>query len=140
MPILPTLLLVLVPTILIELVVLLLLQERRRRVLGASVIINILTNIPLNLFVLYVDGSIMTIVLGEILVIVVEALWYYLFVRVLSRAFIYSFLCNAISFLTGLLVQLLLVLSKVKEWQVTWVMKELQLLSLNSLKLIQATV
>ena len=103
------LLLTLVPTILIELVVLLLLRERRRLVLGSSVIINILTNIPLNLYVVYIDSSMMTIVIGELLVIVVEALWYYLFLRVLSRAFIYSFLCNAISFLTGLLVQLLIV-------------------------------
>ena len=55
------------------------------------------------------DNSLMTIVLGELLVVVVEALWYYLFLRVWSRAFIYSILCNAISFLTGLLVQLLIV-------------------------------
>ena len=103
------LLLALVPTILIELVVLLLLRERRRLVLGSSVIINILTNIPLNLYVVYIDSSMMTIVIGELLVVVVEALWYYLFLRVLSRAFIYSFLCNAISFLTGLLAQLLIV-------------------------------
>ena len=103
------LLLTLVPTILIELVGLLLLRERHRLVLGSSVIINILTNIPLNLYVVYIDSSMMTIVIGELLVIVVEALWYYLFLRVLSRAFIYSFLCNAISFLTGLLVQLLIV-------------------------------
>ena len=103
------LLLTLVPTILIELVVLLLLRERRRLVLGSSVIINILTNIPLNLYIFSIDSSMMTIVIGELLVIVVEALWYYLFLRVLSRAFIYSFLCNAISFLTGLLLQLLIV-------------------------------
>ena len=109
MTILPTLLLALVPTILIELVVLLLLRERSRLVLCASVVINILTNIPLNLFVIYIDSSFMTIFMGELLVIVVEALWYYLFLRVMSRAFIYSFLCNAISFLTGLLVQLLIV-------------------------------
>jgi len=103
------LLLTLVPTILIELVVLLLLRERRRLVLGSSVIINILTNIPLNLYIFYIDSSMMTIVIGELLVIVVEALWYYLFLRVLLRAFIYSFLCNAICFLTGLLLQLLIV-------------------------------
>lgn len=107
--ILPMLLLALVPTILIELVVLLLLRERRRLVLGSSVVTNILTNIPLNLYVVYVDSSMVTIITGELLVIVVEALWYYLFLRVLSRSFIYSFLCNAISFLTGLLVQLLIV-------------------------------
>ena len=109
MTLFPTLMLALVPTILIELVILLLLRERRMLVLGSSVIINILTNIPLNLYVIYIDSSIMTIVLGELLVVVVETLWYYLFLRVLSRAFIYSFLCNAISFLTGLLVQLLIV-------------------------------
>ena len=106
MIVVPTLLLALVPTILIELVVLLLLGERRGLVLGSSVVINI---IPLNLFALYIDNSLMTIVLGELLVVVVEALWYYLFLRVWSRAFIYSILCNAISFLTGLLVQLLIV-------------------------------
>lgn len=110
MMILPTLLLALVSTILIEFVVLLFLGEKNRVVLGSSVVINILTNIPLNLFVIYVDGSIMTMVLGELLVIAVEALWYYLFLRVLSRAFIYSILCNAISFLIGLLAQLLIVI------------------------------
>ena len=110
MMIIPTLLFSLVPTILIEFVVLLLLRERRRLVLGSSVVINILTNVPLNLFVIYVDGSIMTVILGELLVIVVEALWYYLFLRVLSRALIYSILCNAISFLIGLLAQLLIVI------------------------------
>ena len=90
--------------------VLLLLRERRRLVLGSSVVINILTNIPLNLFVIYIDNSIVTIILGELLVIVVEALWYYLFLRILSRAFIYSILCNAISFLIGLLAQLLIMI------------------------------
>lgn len=106
---LPTLLLALVLTILIELVVLLLLRERRGLVLGSSVVINILTNVPLNLFVIYVDSSVVTIVLGELLVIAIEALWYFLFIRNLSRAFIYSSLCNAISFLTGLLIQFLIV-------------------------------
>jgi len=108
MMILPVLMLALVPTIMIELMVLLLLRERRKMVLGASVIINILTNVPLNLCVVYIDRSVMTIVVGELLVVVVEALWYYLFLRVLSRSFIYSFLCNTISFLIGLLVQLLI--------------------------------
>jgi len=100
--------LALVPTILIELVVLVLLREHRKLVLGSSVVINLFTNIPLNLYVIYIDNCMMTIIIGELLVVLVEALWYYLFLRVLSRAFIYSFLCNAVSFLTGLLVQLLI--------------------------------
>ena len=85
------LLLALVPTIMIEFVVLLLLRERRRLVLGSSVVINILTNIPLNLYIVYVDSSVMTIIMGELLVVAVD-----------------SFLCNVISFLTGLLLQLLM--------------------------------
>ena len=72
MIVVPTLLLALVPTILIELVVLLLLGERRGLVLGSSVVINMLTNIPLNLFALYIDNSLMTIVLGELLVYQVD--------------------------------------------------------------------
>ena len=105
-----TLLLALISTILIEFVVLLLLGERRKWVLGSSVVINILTNIPLNLFVISIDSSVMTIMLGELLVFVIEAIWYYFFLRTLSRALIYSFLCNAISFLTGLLAELLIAL------------------------------
>ena len=109
MTILPTLLMALIPTILIEFIVLLLLREKSWLVLGSSVVINILTNIPLNLFVFYVDNRVMIIALGELLVVVVEAFWYFLFLRNLSRAFIYSSLCNAISFLMGLLAVLLIV-------------------------------
>ena len=99
----------LIPTILIEYGVLLLLMERRRKVLWASVVINIITNVPLNLCVASCGPGMVTIGIGEAVVILIEALWYYLFVRRLSQAFIYSTLCNAISFLTGLLLQLLFI-------------------------------
>ena len=105
--IITTLLLALIPTILIELFVLYLLRERRKRVLLSSVIVNIITNIPLNLYAFYASYSLLTLLFGEAIVVLVEALWYYVFNKELSRSFIYSILCNAISFLTGLLVQLL---------------------------------
>lgn len=101
------LLFALIPTILIELAVLLLLRERSRRVLASSVVVNVLTNIPLNLYVNYVSNCLLAICCGEVIVVLVEALWYYLFLGNLSRSFVYSFLCNAISFLTGLLILLL---------------------------------
>ena len=97
----------LIPTILIELAVLLLLRERRRRVLVASVIINFLTNVPLNLYVNYISSSLLVIICGEVIVVLIEALWYYLFIRDIGCSFVYSFLCNAISFLLGLLAELL---------------------------------
>ena len=99
----------LVPTILIELMVLLLLRERSARVLVSSVIVNIITNVPLNLYINYISNSLLAILCGEVIVVLVETLWYFLFLRNLQRSFIYSFLCNAISFLTGLLAELLYV-------------------------------
>ena len=101
------LLLALLPTVLIELGVLLLLREKRKKVLWSLVIINVFTNVPLNLYVTFVDESFTTILLAELLIILIEAAWYWLFVRRLSQAFIYSSLCYAICFLTGLLFILL---------------------------------
>jgi len=110
--IVPHLLLMLLPTIVIELVVLWMLRERRADVLGSSVVVNILTNIPLNLCLLYVSSSWMAVVVGgELLVLLVETLWYRYFVGEWRRAFVYSLLCNAISFLIGLLVQLFILLA-----------------------------
>ena len=103
------LLLALISTVLIEFVVLLLLGERSRVVLGSSVVINILTNVPLNLYVIYIDNSVLMVVIGELIVVVIEAFCYFLLLRNLSRAFIYSSLCNSISFLIGVLAQLLIV-------------------------------
>ena len=108
--IVPHLLLTLVPTVLIELAVLWMLRERRADVPGSSVVVNILTNIPLNLFVIYVSGSWPAILIGELLVLLTETLWYRYFVGEWRRAFVYSALCNAISFLIGLLVQLFILL------------------------------
>ena len=108
--IVPHLLLTLVPTVLIELAVLWMLREHRTDVLGSSVVVNILTNIPLNLFVIYVSGSWLAILIGELLVLLTETLWYRYFVGEWRRAFVYSALCNAISFLIGLLVQLFVML------------------------------
>lgn len=99
------LLIALTLTILIELGVLWLLMERRRKVLALSVVINVLTNVPLNLVVMHVGYSTMTVLIGELIVLFVEALWYLIFIRDIRKALIYSLLCNAVSFLIGLLGQ-----------------------------------
>jgi hypothetical protein len=94
----------LIATVLIELGVLRLLGEKSRRVLWSSVVVNILTNVPLNVWAHWVSGPGWgDILIAEAVVIVVETLWYYYFVRSLKQAFVYAFLCNAISFLAGLL-------------------------------------
>jgi hypothetical protein len=102
------LLIALLLTILIELGVLLLMGEREGRILWASVVINVLTNVPLNSFLFFFTADDLTVIVGEIIVVVVEALWYYAFLKRWKKAIIYSVLCNAISFLSGLLLLLLL--------------------------------
>ena len=97
------LLFALLPTILIELGVLWLLMERRRKVLLSSIAVNVLTNVPLNLALFIWGNSIGHILIGEVIVFIIETLWYWYFTRNLRQATIYSFLCNAISFLIGLL-------------------------------------
>jgi hypothetical protein len=48
-----------------------------------------------------------TVIVGELLVIVIEMLWYRWLVKDWRQAFIYSLLCNAVSYLTGLLIQMI---------------------------------
>ena len=103
-----TLAVALVATILIEYGVLLLLGERRKRVLLSSIVVNILTNVSLNLCLLWVGNGWTALALGECAVVVVEMLWYLYFVREWKQALVYSLLCNAISFLSGVLFQLLI--------------------------------
>ena len=98
------LLMALIPTILIELSVLLLLRERRRKVLWASVAMNIVTNVSLNLFLVYVQTGLPTIAMGEMLVILLETACYYLLIRNWAQAAVYGLLCNVISFLAGILL------------------------------------
>ena len=101
------LMLPLAATIVIELGVLLFIGERRRRVLLASVAINVLTNVPLNLYAVYeTPEGWGTVVAGEALVVVAEALCYRWLLADWRQAWIYSLLCNAISFLAGELVVL----------------------------------
>lgn len=91
----------LVATIVIELGVLLFVDERRRKVLYGSVAMNVLTNVPLNLYAFYMGDVWNTLIVGEILVVLIEALCYRRLVGEWQQAWIYSLLCNAISFLTG---------------------------------------
>jgi hypothetical protein len=103
--------LILFATIAIEYGVLRFLRERRPKVLWASVAVNIMTNLPLNIFVSNTHVTMTDILLCEVLIVLIEALWYRLFGCTIRQAAIYSFLCNAISFLIGLLLQLIIIIT-----------------------------
>ena len=93
-------------TVAIEVGVLRLLREKRADVLWSSVMVNILTNLPLNLCLIYIDGGWGAIAVGEILVVLAEAIWYRFLTSSWKTGTIYSIICNAISFLFGLLILL----------------------------------
>ena len=101
----------LIATIIIESGVLLLLKEQRRQVYIAEVIINILTNIPLNVWAIVGYRIFIEIIIAEIIIMIVESLWYYMFVKRVRTATIYGVLCNTISFLTGILITLIIELA-----------------------------
>ena len=95
-------------TISVELGMLRLMGEQRRKVFVGAVVINILTNVPLNLVLLTVGSSIVGLLTGELLVLAVEAVGYYILIRNWQRSFVYSLLCNVTSFLVGVLIQLMI--------------------------------
>lgn len=98
----------LVGTIVIEMGVLYFLRERRSRVLWASVVVNVLTNLPLNLLIRHGWlGDLPSLLIAEAVIVVVESLCYLCLVRRWRQAFFYGLLCNAVSFLVGLLFQFL---------------------------------
>ena len=108
MEVLRSMLLALALTIVVELGVLWLLGERLGKVYKASVLMNIVTNVSLNYYLVFVAFSTLVVLVGEILVVLVETLWYQPYLHCWEQAFLYSLLCNTTSFLTGQLLLLLL--------------------------------
>ena len=108
MVVLRSMLLALALTIVVELGVLWLLGERRGKVYRASVLTNILTNVSLNYYLIFVAFSMLVVLVGEVLVVLVETLWYQHYLHCWEQSFLYSLLCNTVSFLIGQLLMLYL--------------------------------
>ena len=100
-----TMLMTLIPTIIIEYAVLMMLGEKRKKVLCTSVSINIMTNIPLCLFLMDRCSPIAEIAMAEAIVVLVEAICYWAITKSTRLSIVYSLLCNAISYFAGLLAQ-----------------------------------
>lgn len=103
-PLTTTLLYPLVGTIIIEALVLFALREKRWQVLAASVAMNVLTNVPLNLSVCTIPAlrdSLPAHLVLEVVVLLVEAALFYLVTRERRTAWLYALLCNTLSYLSG---------------------------------------
>lgn len=96
-------------TILLEASILVLWKEKKKGVLICSLLINVVTNVSLNLFVYFFPFSsvwvyIAWIVLLELVIVLVEALAYEIVLRDVKKSLVYSISCNVGSFLIGLLI------------------------------------
>lgn len=99
----------LMATLLLESFLLLCMRERRWQVLAASVVLNVLTNVPLNAFVMsYGVSSPLHLTGLECLVVLVEFVGFWLVLHDCRQAFKYSLLCNTFSALVGFLFQYLI--------------------------------
>ena len=101
----------LILTIVIELVILWLIKANKK-ILITSIIINIITNLSLNIFLYYYyfDNITMywiTIIGLELLVFIIEGLTYYLVNKDIRLSFKYSLFANGGSFLIGLIISLI---------------------------------
>lgn len=89
----------LVVTLIVETLVLLFLREQRWQVLAAMALMNIATNVPLNLFGANLSLSVL---LGlELVIVIVEAVLYCCVIHDIRRSIIYSLVCNVASLLIG---------------------------------------
>lgn len=93
-------------TIVIELVVLLIIKVKDKKIFLASVIINVFTNISLNLIIQTIPGTYYHIaVIGlEIIIVIVEYYLYFFLLRNAKQAIKIAILCNLASYLIGLLL------------------------------------
>lgn len=94
-------------TLAIEAVVLYVLRERRWSVFAVFVVMNILTNVPLNYYVFRVLNDQPTpiqVAMLELVVVALETLFYLIATRNLCRSLFYSIVCNVVSFSVGVLL------------------------------------
>ena len=96
----------LILTIVIELIVLLILRERNYKIYLLSIIINIITNVSLNIYVQFIDVRYYYLIITflEILIVIIEAIGYTLIYKDYKKSLLIAFLCNIASYLLGLLL------------------------------------
>lgn len=100
-------------TCIIEFIALIIIKERDKKILNYSVIVNLITNIPLNLFILnfsfknIVQYFIIVISL-EIVIIIIEWLLYYLLLKNIKKSLKYAIILNITSYIMGLIISIIL--------------------------------
>lgn len=109
---LPTILFCFILTVIIEFIALWFIGERKKGILSYSILINLITNVPLNIFLYFYNYKSelmywLIVLLLELLIFFIEAILYKIVIKNTKKSFMYSFICNSYSFLIGLLILVL---------------------------------
>lgn len=102
-------------TCLIEVIMLIILHEKNKKILLFSLVVNLITNVPLNIFInLYNFTSIFNyfvIVIGiELLIITIEWLLYTLVIKDCVKSIKYACILNLTSYLVGIVISLFIMI------------------------------
>lgn len=108
-----TLLEPLILTVLIEWIVLIILKEKKKHIFVVSLLLNIITNVSLNICLLKINFAdiyiyFICLILSEFAIFILEGLGYYLFLKEKKKSICYSLLCNTTSFIVGLILGIII--------------------------------
>jgi hypothetical protein len=96
----------LIITIVIELLMLFLQREKNYKIYLFSVLINVITNVSLNVGIQLVEPSYyyLVVTLSEAMIVLIEALAYFWICKDFKKSLRISLVCNLTSFLLGLIL------------------------------------
>ncbi|MDE5565452.1 MAG: hypothetical protein K2I77_00550 [Anaeroplasmataceae bacterium] len=103
----------LILTVLIEWIILIILKEKRKLIFLVSFLLNIITNISLNICLLKINFAdiyiyFLCLILSEIAIFIIEGFGYFIFLKEKKKSIFYSLWCNGTSFIVGLVLGIII--------------------------------
>ena len=100
----PILIIPLLTTIIVEEIVLLVFREKQIKMYVACLIVNIITNLSLNIILQFSSNYYSMLIILEITVVIIEGFVYYLIKKDWKMAIILALVCNIMSFVVGMFI------------------------------------
>ena len=100
----PVLIIPLLSTIIVEEIVLLLFREKQVKMYITCLIMNIITNISLNIILQFSSNYYLMLIILEIVIVIIEGFIYYLIKKDFKKVIILALICNVMSFIVGMFI------------------------------------
>ena len=100
----PILIIPLLTTIIVEEIVLLVFREKQIKMYVACLIVNVITNLSLNIILQFSSNYYLMLIILEIAVVIIEGFVYYLIKKDWKMTIILALVCNIMSFVVGMFI------------------------------------